>query len=130
MSWYDALRTLDVDELADLVLGLDSWTHTDENIARLVDRDDYYLRSMYSQWTTDPEDPEVKREIERRRRHGVKPPPEPLIPPIAERPLKQTVDMWEKYKEMTNKYHPEHVMNDGRKKVSIAELRTMLRNKA
>jgi len=52
----------------------------------LLDRDDYWLNSEYAQWTTDPDDPEVKRAREERKRSGVKPPPTPVIAPVALRP--------------------------------------------
>lgn len=54
-----------------------------ENLAMLVDRDDYWLNSEYASWTSDPDDPEAKAERERRKRAGIKPPPLPILPPIA-----------------------------------------------
>lgn len=73
-------------DLAMLYDGLDDWTHTDENIARLVDREDYWLNSEYRQWTTDPNDPEVKAARAERLRKGTKPPPLPVLFPVAARP--------------------------------------------
>lgn len=128
MSWPSAVKELDYRELADLVNGLDldeQWTSTDENIARLVDRDDYYLRSMYSQWTHDPDDKEAARERAERKRRGVKPPPEPLVAPVAVRPPKAATEMWHDYLERAKKHIPETTTEDGRKKVSIAQLRAM-----
>lgn len=61
------------------------WTPTDENIARLVDREDFWLGAEYSGWITDPTDPEVKRQREERKRSGHKPSPVPIIPPVAVR---------------------------------------------
>lgn len=71
-----------------LVLKLDEyeWGYTDENIACLIDREDYWLNAEYQSWITDPEDPEVKKAHEERKRSGVKPPPKPIIYPIAHRP--------------------------------------------
>ncbi len=46
-----------------------------------LDRFDYFLRSEYASWITDPDDPEVKAERALRKRQGIKPPPQPLIPP-------------------------------------------------
>lgn len=128
MSWLSALRELDSRELADLVNGLDldeQWSATDENIARLVDRDDYYLRSMYSQWTYDPDDPEAERERTKRKQQGIKPPPEPMVAPVAVRPPKVAGQMWSDYMEQAQKHapKPETITDDGRKKVSIAQLR-------
>lgn len=61
------------------------WTPTDENIARLVDREDFWLGAEYSGWITDPTDPEVKRQRAERKRQGYKPSPVPIIPPVAVR---------------------------------------------
>lgn|GEM_PF-5806979 len=51
----------------------------------LVDRDDYYLNSEYANWIADPDDKEAKQERERRKRAGIKPPPIPILPPVAKR---------------------------------------------
>lgn len=65
------------------------WSYTDENLALLVDRLDYWLGTEYAGWVTDPNDPEVKRERAERKRSGVKPSPIPIIPPVAKRPPEQ-----------------------------------------
>lgn len=65
------------------------WTYTDENLALLVDRLDYWLTSEYGSWVTDPNDPEVKRKRQERKQAGVKPPPIPIITPVAKRPPEQ-----------------------------------------
>lgn len=62
------------------------WSHTDENLAMLIDRLDFWLSTEYTGWITDPEDPEVKRARAERKRSGIKPSPVPLIPPVAKRP--------------------------------------------
>ncbi|MCJ0906226.1 hypothetical protein [Rhodococcus sp. ARC_M6] len=63
-----------------------------ENIAMLVDRDDYWLNSEYANWVSDPDDKaaeaERKRERERRKREGIKPPPTPVLPPVGKRSAK------------------------------------------
>lgn len=64
----------------------DQWTHTDENLAMLVDRLSYWLDTEYVGWVTDPDDPDVKRRREERKRSGVKPPPVPILPVVARRP--------------------------------------------
>ena len=118
---------MDHRELADLVMGLeDTWTRTDENIARLVDRDDYYLRSMYQQWTADPDDPEAQRERDRRKRLGIKPPPQPLIAPVAVRPAELTAQMWQTFTDDAKKNAPPRKTEDGRTKVSIKALRAQM----
>ena len=73
-------------DLAILADGLDDWTPTDENIARLVDREDYWLNSEYKSWITDPDDPEVQAEKTRQKLLGVKPPEQPQLWPVAVRP--------------------------------------------
>jgi hypothetical protein len=52
----------------------------------LIDRIDYTLNSEYYDRITDPDDPELKAERARREALGIKPPPLPLIPPVALRP--------------------------------------------
>lgn len=61
----------------------DQQGRTDENIAMLLDRDNFELDSLYSQWITDPTDPKVKAAADDRKRRGIKPSPEPMIYPIA-----------------------------------------------
>lgn len=68
-----------------------------ENLAMLVDRDDYWLNSEYAQWITNPDDPEVKAERARRLKQGIKPPPRPLLEPVAQRPPDLANRMVEKY---------------------------------
>lgn len=79
MWWVDLMALVyELDEI--------TWTNTDENIARLLDRDDFYLNSEYQSWITDPDDPEVKRARAQRKRAGIKPPPKPVLVPVAKRP--------------------------------------------
>lgn len=64
----------------------DRWTDTDENLAQLIDLLDYWLSTEYAGWVTDPDDPEVKRRREERRRSGITPPPIPILPIVGHRP--------------------------------------------
>lgn len=64
----------------------DEWSYEAENLAMFLDRFDYFLRSEYASWITDPDDPAVKAERALRKKQGIKPPPQPLIPPVAWRP--------------------------------------------
>lgn len=89
---------------------------------------DYWLSAVYSQWVTDPEDPEVKRARAERKRAGVKPPPRPIIFPVARRPEAEHGEMLlEAHEEL--KTHRPAVANvlagDGeqpaRRKVTIKE---------
>lgn len=68
-----------------------------ENLAMLVDRDDFYLNSEYSQWVTDPNDPQVKAERARRLKYGIKPPPVPVLRPVAMRRAELTAVLSKKY---------------------------------
>lgn len=54
------------------------WGHLAANVAQLVDLMSYWLHNEYARWTADPD--------EVRRGPKVKPPPIPLIPPVAYRP--------------------------------------------
>jgi hypothetical protein len=63
-------------EMGDLA----DWSKLAENVARLVDLVEYWLRSEYAKWTATEE------EIEAARRNRKKPPPFPIVPPVAERP--------------------------------------------
>lgn len=68
-----------------------------ENLAMLVDRDDFYLNSEYSQWITDPNDPQVKAERARRLKYGIKPPPVPVLRPVAMRQPELTIALGKRY---------------------------------
>lgn len=56
------------------------WGDLAENVARLVDLLDFYITHQYAQWTADPD------EVAAARRSRRKPPPFPLIRPVAARP--------------------------------------------
>ena len=57
LSYRQCLAEMWWVDLAILADGLDEWTPTDENLARLVDREDYWLNSEYRSWITDPDVP-------------------------------------------------------------------------
>lgn len=116
-------------DIAVLIDGLDSyWTRTDENIAALVDRDDYYLTAQYRSWITDPSDPEVKREQMRRKRSGKKPPPLPILYPVAQRPEAVAKAHVEIAKQREQQAAATDVAENDRK-VAPAELMQMLHKK-
>jgi hypothetical protein len=56
------------------------WTHYAANVAELVDMCTFWLNLEYQKSITDPDDPKVKKAAKR------KPPPIPLIAPVAHRP--------------------------------------------
>lgn len=118
MMWQDVVVLIDA---------LDKWTMTDENIARLVDRDDYYLNAKYGQWTTDPDDPEVKAEQAKQKLNKQKPPPNPILTPVAMRPTEITNQIIETNIKIAEKYFPkkdtaeEKPAPGSNRKVSIKE---------
>jgi hypothetical protein len=67
---------------------LHDWSHglayLNINTARLVDLLEAWLNHEYASWTADPD--EVEKERRRRKHRGQKPPPMPLIEPVAARP--------------------------------------------
>ena len=76
--WRDVVALLDDAEEQDKQRFRDS-----ENLAMLVDREDFSLNGEYVDRITDPNDPEVKADIARRKAAGIKPPPIPVLPPIG-----------------------------------------------
>lgn len=62
------------------------WSLHASNVADILDLLTYLVTSDYVAKTTDPDDPEVKAEAKRRKTAGLKPPPLPLVQPVAHRP--------------------------------------------
>lgn len=83
------------------------WDATASNLADLLDVIHAQLSYEYANWTTDPEDPAVKRARAERKRAGLRPPPHPLIPPIAARPTSVADRKLTEYREMTRQWNPE-----------------------
>jgi hypothetical protein len=82
----------------------DQQDRTDENIAMLLDRDNFELESLYHQWITDPNDPTVKAEAADRKRRGITPSKQPLIYPIALRRPELTEIYRQRYTEAVQRY--------------------------
>lgn len=91
----------------------ETWSFTDENLAMLIDRLDYWLSTEYVGWVTDPNDPEEKRKREERKRSGVKPPPVPIIPPVAKRPPAAAREVVRMNQEIREHYSTPDVVNPG-----------------
>ena len=89
------------------------WTFTDENLALLVDRLDYWLSSEDVGGVTDPNDPGEKRRREERKRQGIKPPPVPIIPPVAKRPPEKARQAEELAAQLRDLYSHEDVRKPG-----------------
>lgn len=63
------------------------WDAHKENTARLLEIEAYKLELAWIDRTTDPDDKEVRRARLEAERSGIKPPPHPMIPPVAMRPV-------------------------------------------
>lgn len=99
----------------------EQWTYTDENLAMLIDRLDYWLEAEYAGWVTDPDDPEVKRARAERKRAGKKPPPVPLIPPVAKRPPEQAEAAKQLVEQMREHFENPPVVEPGTSKISALD---------
>lgn len=99
----------------------DGWSYTDENLAMLIDRLDYWLGSEYAQWTTDPDDQEVKRARAERKRSGKKPPPVPILTPVAKRPPEQAKAARELAEQMRDYYENPPVTKPGESKIAALD---------
>lgn len=86
-----------------------AWGPHEENTARLLDLTEHEVQSAWTDRITDPEDPEVKREREMAKRSGQKPPPLPLILPVALRPEKIAEQRFMEYVEAAAKLVPQRV---------------------
>jgi len=84
--------------------GLSHWGPHEENTALLLEAQTYALDLIWADRTTDPDDPDVKRERAQAKKAGVKPPPHPLIPPVAHRPDSLAAQRLREYIEKVEKY--------------------------
>ncbi|NEW40778.1 hypothetical protein GV794_01905 [Nocardia cyriacigeorgica] len=75
-----------------------------ENLAMLVDRTDFLNNFGYVSGITDPEDPDIKRERAERLKHGIKPPPMPILAPVAQRAPEISAELIERYREAQKPY--------------------------
>lgn len=62
------------------------WDAHKENTARLLEIETYKLELAWIDRTLDPNDKDVKRDRLAAERAGIKPPPHPMVPPVAMRP--------------------------------------------
>lgn len=63
-----------------------NWSAHEENTAQLFEVLHYWLGLEWIDRTLDPNDPEVRQRRAEDARNRVKPPPYPLVPPVAVRP--------------------------------------------
>lgn len=76
------------------------WDAHKENTARLLEVMAYQLELDWIDRTTDPDDPEVKRERAIAKRDGIKPSEHPIVPPVAMRPHDLAEERAEQYVEL------------------------------
>ena len=89
-----------------------------ENLAMLVDRVSFEMTWGYVGDTTDPDDPEVKRDRALRAKYGIKPPPTPIVPPVAHRAPEITAEMVARYQAAQEPYR----IPDTQPKSKLAQL--------
>lgn len=86
-----------------------AWGPHEENTARLLDLTEHEVQTAWTDRITDPEDPEVMRERAEAKRKNHKPPPTPLILPVALRPEKIAEQRFMEYVEAAAKLVPQRV---------------------
>lgn len=82
-----------------------NWDAHKENTARLLEIEAYKLELAWIDRTTDPNDREVKRERLEAERAGIKPPPHPMIPPIAMRPAEISEERLQEYLDAVSSFN-------------------------
>lgn len=92
------------------------WGWHEENTARLYEALNYWLELAWIDRTTDPDDPEVKRDRIEAKRAGIKPPPHPLIPPVALRPSEVADERFQAYLEEVGHYQTKRQEQQGGKR--------------
>lgn len=100
------------------------WGWHEENTARLYEALSYWLDLTWADRTTDPDDPEVKRERARAKREGITPPPHPLIPPVALRPPEVADERLQSYLDEIEQYQVR--AHGGKRQVSSTEFDRLL----
>lgn len=99
MPYPDVAALIEDADAREIQRGRDS-----ENLAMLVDRCDFGLNFEYVSGTTDPDDPEIVRERALRNKHGIKPPPIPILAPVAHRAPEITAELVERYRAAQQPY--------------------------
>lgn len=91
----------------DLVAYVDGlWSDADENAALLLEFQAHAATVEWQRLTVDPDDPEVKAAREAAEAAGLKPPPVPLVVPMAHRPWRQHLRRTEKFATDIEAYSP------------------------
>lgn len=85
-----------------------NWGAHEENTARLLEIEAYKLELAWIDRTTDPNDREVRRERLAAEQAGLKPPPHPMIPPIAMRPAEISEERLQEYLEAVSSFNTPH----------------------
>lgn len=82
------------------------WDAHKENTARLLEIESYKLELAWIDRITDPDDREVRRERLEAERAGIKPPPHPMVPPIAMRPAGIGEERLQEYLDAVSAFGP------------------------
>lgn len=82
------------------------WDAHKENTARLLEIEAYKLELAWIDRTTDPDDKDVRLARLEAERAGIKPPPHPMIPPIAMRPAELSEQRLREYLEGAAAFNP------------------------
>ncbi|MCA1185704.1 hypothetical protein LCD36_04460 [Saccharopolyspora sp. 6T] len=102
------------------------WGPHEENTARLLEAQHYWLDLHWTDRITDPDDPKVKRDRAEAKRQGIRPPEHPLIPPVAHRPAELAEQRWNEFIEQASSYQAEHRDAGGKRQVTSAEFDALL----
>lgn len=97
------------------------WGYLAENVAQLLDVMNAWFTYEYQNWTADPD--EVEAERNKRKRAGIKPPPFPLIQPIAARPPSRRDALIDEYMHQAAEFRPSET---GERLISTDELDALL----
>lgn len=81
-----------------------TWGPHEENTARLLEAINFELDLEWADRTLDQDDPAVKRDRAAAKRAGIKPPPQPLIPPTAFRPKALAAQRMQEYLDVVAQY--------------------------
>jgi hypothetical protein len=95
------------------------WGAHEENTARLLDVREYELELAWADRTFDPDDRETRRERLEAKRRGIKPPPHPLVPPVAHRPAQLAEAILSRYLETVKQQQVEKERGPIRRTVSM-----------
>jgi hypothetical protein len=83
-----------------------------DNLAHLVDLVNWFMQTKYASWTVDPDSRDYRDEARRRKAQGWKPPPFPLIAPVANRPASLHQQHMDAYEALVEQYRQAPAADD------------------